>query len=91
MIDSGLLLVRVPGSLPVALSAEPLTESFTLAGLEGEDHHVQLYVSQDKNWQHSREMIEALREVTGSLDLQILPDGALPLLAARRCRRKRFR
>jgi general secretion pathway protein L len=27
-------------------------------------------------------MIEALREVTGSLDLQILPDGALPLLAS---------
>ena len=27
-------------------------------------------------------MIEALREVTGSLDLQLLPDGALPLLAA---------
>ncbi len=81
VIDSGLLLVRVPGSLPVALDAEPITESFTLAGLEGEDRHVQLFVSQH-DWQHSREMIEALREVTGSLDLQILPDGALPLLAA---------
>lgn len=81
VIDSGLLLVRVPGSLPVALDAEPITESFTLAGLEGEDRHVQLYVSQH-DWQHSREMIEALREVTGSLDLQILPDGALPLLAS---------
>jgi general secretion pathway protein L len=81
VIDSGLLLVRAPGSLPVALDAEPLTESFALAGLEGEDRHLQLYVSQD-DWQRSREMIEALREVTGSLDLQILPDGALPLLAA---------
>ncbi len=81
VIDSGLLLVRVPGSLPVALDAEPITESFTLAGLEGEDRHVQLFVSQH-DWQHSREMIEALREVTGSLDLQILPEGALPLLAA---------
>jgi len=81
VIDSGQLLVRAPGTLPVALDAEPLTEAFTLAGLEGEDRHVQLYVSQQE-WQHSREMIEALREVTGSLDLQILPDGALPLLAA---------
>jgi general secretion pathway protein L len=81
VIDSGLLLVRAPGSLPVALDAEPLTESFTLAGLEGDDRHVQLFVSQH-DWQHSREMIEALREVTGSLDLQILPDGALPLLAS---------
>ena len=81
VIDSGLLLVRAPGSLPVALDAEPLTESFTLAGLEGDDRHVQLFVSQH-DWQRSREMIEALREVTGSLDLHILPEGALPLLAA---------
>jgi general secretion pathway protein L len=73
--------VRAPGALPVALDAEPLTEAFTLAGLEGEDRHVQLFVSQ-LDWQRSREMIEALREVTGSLDLQLLPDGALPLLAA---------
>ena len=81
VIDAGQLLVRAPGSLPVALDAEPLTEAFALAGLEGEDRHVQLYVSQ-QDWHYSREMIEALREVTGSLDLQILPDGALPLLAA---------
>lgn len=81
VIDSGQLLVRAPGELPVALDAEPLTEAFALAGLEGEDRHVQLYVSQH-DWQQSREMIEALREVTGSLDLQLLPDGALPLLAA---------
>ena len=81
VIDSGQLLVRAPGALPVALDAEPLTEAFALAGLEGEDQHVQLFVSQ-QDWQYSREMIEALREVTGSLDLQVLPDGALPLLAA---------
>jgi general secretion pathway protein L len=67
--------------LPFALDAEPLTEAFALAGLEGEDKHVHLYVSQ-QDWQHSREMIEALREVTGSLELQLLPDGALPLLAS---------
>jgi general secretion pathway protein L len=81
VIDAGQLLVRAPGALPVALDAEPLTEAFTLAGLEGEDRHVQLFVSQ-QDWQASREMIEALREVTGSLDLHLLPDGALPLLAA---------
>ena len=81
VIDGRQLLVRAPGMLPVALDAEPLTEAFTLAGLEGEDRHVQLYVS-EADWQHSRDMIEALREVTGSLDLQLLPDGTLPLLAA---------
>jgi len=81
VIDGRQLLVRAPGILPVALDAEPLTEAFTLAGLEGEDRHVQLYVS-EADWQHSRDMIEALREVTGSLDLQLLPDGTLPLMAA---------
>ncbi len=81
VIDGRQLLVRAPGVLPVALDAEPLTEAFTLAGLEGEDRHVQLYVS-EADWQHSRDMIEALREVTGSLDLQLLPDGTLPLMAA---------
>jgi general secretion pathway protein L len=81
VIDAGQLLVRAPAGIPVTLDAEPLTESFTLAGLEGDDRHVQLFVSQ-QDWHESREMIEALREVTGSLDLQILTDGALPLLAA---------
>ena len=81
VLDAGQLLVRAPGAIPVALDAEPLTEAFALAGLEGEDRHVQLYAAQ-QDWEHSREMIEALREVTGSLDLQLLPDGALPLLAA---------
>lgn len=81
VIDAGQLLVRAPGALSVTLDAEPLTESFTLAGLEGDDRHVQLFVSQ-QDWQDSREMIEALREVTGSLDLQLLPDGALPLFAS---------
>ena len=81
VIDAGQLLVRPPGRLPFALDAEPLTEAFALAGLEGDDRHVHLYVSQ-QDWQRSREMIEALREVTGSLELQLLPDGALPLLAS---------
>lgn len=81
LIDAGRLLVRQPGAMPVAIDAEPLTEAFALAGLEGEDRHVQLYVSQE-DWDRSEEMIEALREVTGSLDVQLLPDGPLPLLAS---------
>ena len=81
LIDAGRLLVQQPGAMPVAIDAEPLTEAFALAGLEGEDRHVQLYVSQE-DWDRSEEMIEALREVTGSLDVQLLPDGPLPLLAS---------
>ncbi|MFZ2509291.1 MAG: type II secretion system protein GspL [Steroidobacteraceae bacterium] len=81
VIESGRLLVRAPGTLPVALDAEPLTEAFALAGLIGEDRQVQLFVPPE-DWEQSREILEALRDATGSLDLQLLPDGALPLLAA---------
>jgi len=81
VLEAGRLLVAPPGDLPVALDAEPLTEAFALAGLEGEDQHVQMYVAQE-DWDVSQDMIEALREVTGSLDVQLLPDGALPLFAS---------
>lgn len=80
LLEDGSLLVRAPGGTPVALAAEPLSETFALAGLEGDDRHVQFFVAQ-QDWEASRDVIEALREVTGSLDLQLLPDGALPLLA----------
>lgn len=80
VVDGGQLLVQHPGQLPVALDAEPLTEAFALAGLEGDDRHVQMFVSQE-DWDGSEQMIEALREVAGSLDVQLLPDGPLPLLA----------
>jgi len=81
VVDGGQLLVQHPGQVPVALDAEPLTEAFALAGLEGEDRHVQMFVSQE-DWDGSEQMIEALREVAGSLDVQLLPDGPLPLLAS---------
>ena len=81
VVDGGKLLVHEPGGMPVALEAEPLTEAFALAGLEGDDRHVQMFVSQE-DWDRSEEMIEALREVTGSLDVQLMPDGPLPLFAS---------
>jgi general secretion pathway protein L len=81
VIDGGQLLVRAPDGMPVTLDAEPLTEAFALAGLEGEDRHVQMFVAQE-DWDRSEEMIEALREVAGSLDVQLMPDGPLPLFAS---------
>jgi general secretion pathway protein L len=81
VLEGSRLLVQHPGGIPVALDAEPLTETFALAGLEGSDRHVQLFVAQE-DWESTRNMIEALREVTGSLDVQLLADGALPLLAS---------
>lgn len=79
LLEDGNLLVRASGGTPVALAAEPLSEAFALAGLEGDDRHLQFYVAQ-QDWDASHDVIEALREVTGSLDLQLLPDGSLPLL-----------
>lgn len=81
LLEAGQLYVRAPGQVPVVIAAEPLTEAFALAGLEGEDRHVQLFVTEE-DWDTCRDMVEALREVTGTLDVQLLPDGALPLLAA---------
>lgn len=81
VLEAGQLLVQPPAALPFALAAEPLTEAFALAGLEGDERHVQLFVA-EADWDASRNEIEALREVAGSLDVQLLPDGALPLLAA---------
>lgn len=81
VLENSRLAVRAPGQVPFSLDAEPLTEAFALCGLEGDDKHVQLHVAQ-QDWEVSREVIEVLREVTGSLEMQLLPDGALPLYAA---------
>jgi general secretion pathway protein L len=81
VLENSRLTVRAPAQVPYSLDAEPLTEAFALCGFEGEDRHVQLFVAQ-QDWEASREVIDVLREVTGSLDMQLLPDGALPLLAA---------
>ncbi len=81
LLEDGSLLVRSPGGTPVALVAEPLSEAFALAGLEGDDRHLQFHVAQ-QDWAASRDVIEALREATGSLELHLLPDGSLPLLAS---------
>lgn len=81
LLEDNALLVRAPGRVPFTLVAEPLTEAFALADLEGDDRHVQLFVAQ-QDWESSRDVIETLREVAGSLDVQLLPDGGLPLLAA---------
>lgn len=81
VLENSRLAVRAPAQVPFSLDAEPLTEAFALCGLEGDDKHLQLYVAQ-QDWEASREVIEVLREVTGSLEMQLLPDGALPLYAA---------
>jgi type II secretion system protein L len=42
---------------------------------------VTIYISED-DYERERELLEGLREFTASLQLKLLPDGPLPLLAA---------
>lgn len=86
LLDGDQLYVRRPDSLPYLLDAEPLGTALDLAlagpsaaGEPGE--HVTFYASAAEYERH-RELIEGLRERTATLQVKLLPDGPLPLLAA---------
>ena len=65
------------------LDVQPLIEALQLALASGEEarEHVTIFVAED-DYEREREMLEGLREFTASLQLKLLPDGPLPLLAA---------
>lgn len=86
LLDERRLFVRPAGGQPFVLDAEPLAEAFAVAGLEGEDRHLHCHVS-ERDWRDSQVAIEALRELCGSLDVQLMPDGPLRLLASYAVRR----
>ena len=71
------------GSPGAVLDVQPLIEALQLALASGEEarEHVTIYVSED-DYERERELLEGLREFTASLQLKLLPDGPLPLLAA---------
>ena len=87
VIESGRVLVRRPGALPLALDATPLADALAIAGLPpaaaagGVATHVLVYVTAAE-WERHRAAIEALRATVASLNVQLLPDGALPVFAA---------
>lgn len=86
LLDDTQLYVRRPDGLPYVLDAEPLAGTLDLAlplpaagGESGE--HVTFY-STTAEYERSRELIEGLRSRTATLQVKLLPDGPLPLLAA---------
>jgi general secretion pathway protein L len=86
LLDDSQLYVRRPDSLPYVLDAEPLGGALELAlpgpadqGEAGE--HVTFYTS-TAEYERNRELIENLRTRTATLQVKLLPDGPLPLLAA---------
>jgi len=85
LLDGNQLYVRRPDSLPYLLDAEPLGSALELAlpgpATEGEaGEHVTFYTS-TAEYERQRELIEGLRARTATLQVKLLPDGPLPLLA----------
>ncbi|WP_331069457.1 type II secretion system protein GspL [Steroidobacter sp.] len=83
LIDGQRLYVRRENQPGTVIEVEPLIEALQLALGSGEEarEHVTIFVSED-DYERERQMLEELREFTASLQLKLLPDGPLPLLAA---------
>jgi general secretion pathway protein L len=87
LLDGERVFVRRPGALPLTLEADPIDATLAVAGVPplepeaGPNTHVIVYAS-PADWEAHRAAIEALRPALGSLKVQLLPDGPLPLLAA---------
>jgi general secretion pathway protein L len=82
LLDGETLHFRREGSLPFALDADPLADAtaFAVDGAGSPAGHVAFFATPAEYEQH-RETIEALRERTSTLQVKLLPDGPLPLLA----------
>src|SRR5688572_17348284 len=82
LIDGPRVYVRREGAPGAVLDAEPLIEGLQLALASGEEarEHVTIYVSEN-DYERERDLLEGLREFTASLQLKLLPEGPLPLLA----------
>jgi general secretion pathway protein L len=87
VLDGPGVYVRRPAALPVALEADPMDAALLVAGLPPPDDaeaaatHLMVYAA-PADWERARPAVEALRERIGSLKVQLLPDGPLPVYAA---------
>ncbi len=82
LIENGRVYVRRGAAPGAVLEVDPLIEGLQLALASGDDsrEHVTLYVS-EPDYEREKDLLEGLREFTASLQLRLLPQGALPLLA----------
>ena len=83
LLDDATLFVRRTDSVPYALDADSLATALDLALGEPSEagEHVTFYASPAQYELH-HELIEGLRTRTATLQVKLLPDGPLPLLAA---------
>lgn len=82
LLDAQRLYVHRPAEQPVVLNANPLSEALELAALgsTAETTHAIVYLTPD-DWAVHQATIDGVRQRVASLKVQLLPDGALPLLA----------
>ncbi len=82
LVEGDHLYVRHPGELPMVLDAQPMGDALELAGMfpEGAPRSAVAYLSQS-DWHSHQSSFDAIRERLASLKVQLLPYGALPLLA----------
>lgn len=83
LIDRSRVYVRRESTPGAVLDVDPLIEALQLGLASGDEsrEHVTIYVSVE-DYERERELLEGLREFTASLQLKLLPDGVLSLLAA---------
>lgn len=83
LIDGARVYVRRENSPGAVLDVEPLIEALQLALAAGDEarEHVTIYLTEEV-YERERDLFEGLREFTASLQLKLLPDGPLALLAA---------
>ncbi len=83
LIDGMRVYVKREDKPAAVIDVDPLIEGLQL-GLDSgtESHeHVTLYVT-ELDYERERDLLEGLREFTASLQMKLLPDGALPLFAS---------
>lgn len=83
LIDGSRVYVRREATPGAVLDVEPLIEALQLGLASGEEsrEHVTIFVGVD-DYERERDLLEGLREFTASLQLKLLPEGVLSLLAA---------
>ena len=83
LIDGSHVYVRREAAPGAVLDVQPLIEALQLGLASGDEsrEHVTIYVNVE-DYERERDLLEGLREFTASLQLKLLPDGVLPLLAA---------
>ncbi len=83
LVDNARLLIKRGEDSAVSLDVDPLIEGLQLALASGSDsrEHVIIYM-RPQDYEADEELIEGLREFTASLQIRLLTEGPLPLLAA---------